>query len=216
VDLEVRCAWALTANNPRISGELARRAVWIHLKPQREDPSQRKGFRHANIEAWTRLNRERLQGAFLTILQAWVAQGQRRSAHRLGSYESWAEVIGGALTCAGLGAHFLSNREEMSAYLDAETDDLKAFVIAWWQEHRSAPAAASDLHQLACDQELLADDLGSGNAASQKIRLGKLLGGRLNGRIFDLGGGVVVEVGRAGGQTNKKSGLYKLTPQGPQ
>ncbi len=228
VTIEVRCAWALTANNPKLTGELTRRGVWIHLAPNMEDPSRRQGFVHENIEAWTMQNRAMLQHAFLVLIQYWIAKGAMPGrGGRLGSYESWSAVLGGIfeaaqeayeegaekpwMQCKGLVGHFLGNIDAMRAYLDGESGGLRAFVAAWWAEHGRQLVKTGTLVDLANDQGLLGRELGSGNTKSQTTRLGMLLSGKLQGRVFTMPTATVkVEQSSVAG-----SATYKLTPQEP-
>jgi hypothetical protein len=50
----IRCAWLATANNPTMSGEMARRSIRIRIDPKVDQPWKRDGFKHTNLLAWTR------------------------------------------------------------------------------------------------------------------------------------------------------------------
>jgi hypothetical protein len=63
---------------------------------------------------WVHANRGELVWSLLTLAQAWVAVGKPRGAVTLGSYESWARVIGGILDVAGIQG-FLGNVKEFQA-----------------------------------------------------------------------------------------------------
>src|SRR5207245_8492640 len=83
--------------------ELARRTVWIRLDAKIERPWGRSDFKHHPIRAWVDQHRAELVWALLVLVQHWIGCG--RPAFRtctLGSYESWAEVIGGILDTAGI------------------------------------------------------------------------------------------------------------------
>src|SRR5262249_23058075 len=54
---------AVTGNNVMLSNEMTGRAVLIALDPKMEDPSTRTGFRHPDLETWTRHERGRLLAA---------------------------------------------------------------------------------------------------------------------------------------------------------
>jgi len=133
VDLPVRCAWAATGNNLRVSAPLARRFVPIRLDAELERPWYRGGFRHPGIEAFALAQRPALAWAALTIAQHWVAAsasptGAPVGATRIG-YSSYESVIGGILRHAGING-FLDNHEEFTQVEDEE-DDLAPFLAAW-------------------------------------------------------------------------------------
>jgi putative DNA primase/helicase len=102
--LPIRCLWIATGNNPEFSNEMARRLVRIRLDANVERPWQRSGFRHPDLMTWVRANRARLVAACLTLCQAWIAAGRPRGTRTIGSYENWAQVIGGVLEVAGIPA----------------------------------------------------------------------------------------------------------------
>lgn len=120
--------------------------------------------------------------AVLTLIQHWVSVGRPTWTGRMGSFEAFAEVVGGILESCGV-SNFLGNRAHLVAKVDAETSEIAAFVDRWWNEHRNEAMKASELHALATRAELLGFALGDGNERSQKIRMGKRLG-LWEGRIF--------------------------------
>ncbi len=180
----IRCVWIATGNNPQFSNELARRLVRIRLDAHVDQPWRRDGFRHPNLLAWVRANRARLVAACLTLGRAWIAAGMPRHHHTLGSFEAWAEVMGGILDAAGVPG-FLANLDEMYEAADAEGATWRVFVALWWQRHGTAEVGTGDLHALAlaCEPPL---PLGAGTEHAQRIRLGKALG-RMRDRVFALG-----------------------------
>lgn len=181
--LPVRCVWIATGNNPEFSNEMARRIVRIRLDAHVERPWQRAGFRHPDLMTWVRANRARLVAAALTLCQAWIAAGRPRGTRTIGSYENWAQVLGGVLELAGIEG-FLGNIEELMEASDAEGAVWRSFVSAWWDRFGTAEVGTNDLYEtaLTCEPPL---PLGSGNDRSQRIRLGKALG-RLRDRVFQL------------------------------
>jgi phage/plasmid primase-like uncharacterized protein len=181
--LPIRCAWIATGNNPEFSNEMARRIVRIRLDAHVERPWQRAGFRHPDLMTWVRANRARLVTACLTLCQGWIAAGRPRGTGTIGSYENWAQVLGGVLETAGIDG-FLGNLEEMMQASDAEGSVWRSFVSTWWDRFGTAEVGSNDLYEtaLTCEPPL---PLGSGNDRSQRIRLGKALG-RLRDRVFQL------------------------------
>ena len=146
--LPIRCLWIATGNNPEFSNEMARRLVRIRLDANVERPWQRADFRHPDLMVWVRANRARLVAACLTLCQAWIAAGKPRGKKTIGSYENWAQIVGGVLETAGIPG-FLGNLEEMMAASDSEGAGWSAFIAAWWDRFGTAEVGAADLFDLA-------------------------------------------------------------------
>ncbi|OHC75209.1 MAG: ATPase [Rhodospirillales bacterium RIFCSPLOWO2_02_FULL_58_16] len=182
--MPVHCAWVATGNNPRLSNEIARRSVRIRLDAHVDRPWRRNGFRHPDLLSWVRANRATLVAACLTLGRAWVVAGRPRyRATTMGSFESWAETMGGILDVVGVPG-FLANSEELYESSDAEGIMWRSFVAAWWDRHGTTQVGAADLFQIAgqCEPPL---PLGNGNERSQRTRLGKSLG-HMRDRVFAI------------------------------
>jgi putative DNA primase/helicase len=181
----IRCTWIATGNNPEFSNEMARRIVRIRLDARVDQPWRREGFRLPNLLAWVRANRARLVAACLTLGRAWIAAGMPRHKTTIGSFESWAEVIGGILDVAGVPG-FLTNLDDMLEAADADGAMWRLFIAQWWDRFGSAEVGTGDLYELAanCEPPL---PLGTGGERSQRTRLGKALG-RMRDRVFVVGG----------------------------
>jgi hypothetical protein len=77
-------------------------------------------------------NRGRLVAAALNILRSWIAAGRPPGeGHFLGSYEQWSEVLGGALSHAGVKG-FLGNKERVYETAVPETKENHSLIAAWW------------------------------------------------------------------------------------
>jgi hypothetical protein len=181
--LPIRCLWIATGNNPEFSNEMARRLVRIRLDANVEQPWQRAGFRHPDLMVWIRANRARIVAACLTLCQAWIAEGKPRGTKTIGSYENWAQVIGGVLDIAGIPG-FLGNLEDMMAASDSEGAGWSAFIAAWWDRFGTAPVGAADLFDIAtfCDP---APPMSGGTERAQKTAFGISIS-RMRDRVFRL------------------------------
>ena len=113
-----------------------------------ERPWQRSGFRHPDLMVWVRANRARLVAACLTLGRAWIAAGRPRGTRTIGSYESWAQIMGGVLEVAGIEG-FLGNIDEMMEASDSEGAVWRSFVSAWWDRFGTAEVGTGDLFDLA-------------------------------------------------------------------
>ena len=167
--------WLATANNPILSMELTRRSVRIRLDARVDRPWLRDGFRHSNLVDWTRNHRAQIIRACLTLLQAWIDQGQPMYQGRfLGGFEDWSSTMGGILDTARVPG-FLDNLEELYAAADRESEDWRELTQLWWQGFHATPVGISELLALCWQHDLLFDVIGNGNARSQSSRLGRAL-----------------------------------------
>jgi hypothetical protein len=166
--------WLLTGNNPKLSMELARRCVRIRIEPREERPHLRKNFKHAPFLDWVHENRPALVRAAIILVKAWMAAGKPLSAHRLGSFERWAQTIGGILEVAGIPG-FLGNLEALYETADLEGEAWREFISVWWEEYATAPQRVVDLVELCEQRNLLSGVRGDGSPRSQQTKLGYAL-----------------------------------------
>ncbi len=101
-DLPWRTVLMATGNNLTFKADTARRVTLCQLDCRHETPEDRDDFQHSNIEAHTLENRHRLAVAALKILRAFVVANRPYGGKRLGSYESWSDLICGAIVYAGM------------------------------------------------------------------------------------------------------------------
>lgn len=176
VELPVRCVWALTGNNPTFGPDMVRRFVRCRLDPDVDQPFLRpkEQFKHENLRGWAAEHRGELIWAALVLIQSWLrAGGPRFRAKTLGSYEGWAETIGGILEHAGIEG-FLGNVATFLETADVEGNVWRDIVGAWWEEHRGNPVKAADLFPLAKEAEGLYlkgnDDLARTKSLAHQIK----------------------------------------------
>jgi len=173
MSVPVRCHWLMTANNPTMTTEIARRTIRIRIDPKQDRPWQRTGFRHENLIAWTEEHRADLVHAALVLIQAWIAAGKPKGTVTLGSFERWATVMGGILDNAGITA-FLDNLNEFYEAADTEGAVWRQFVAVWWAQHRDAEVGVKGLFDLTDQVEGF--DLGKGTDKALRTTFGKQLG----------------------------------------
>ena len=126
----IDCAWLATGNNVELSTDLARRVVRCRLDRGMERPWEFKPLR-PNIRPYTIQNRHLLVSAALTLCGAWIEAGRPSSGASLGSFEAWAEVVGGILAYAEQPG-FLANVREMYEMADPTHVEWRALVLEWW------------------------------------------------------------------------------------
>jgi hypothetical protein len=180
-----RAVWLVTANNPDLSMEIARRSLRIRIEPTNDRPWERGGFKHSPLTRWIDENRAALVQAVLVLVRAWQANGSPRGHRTLGSFEAWAEILGGILTVAGIPG-FLENSEELYMVADQDSREWREFVQAWWDDYADDPQTVKTLLGLAKDKDMLASVLGDKSDHSQAIRLGKALAANRNRRFGTL------------------------------
>jgi len=173
MSVPVRCHWLMTANNPTMTTEIARRTIRIRIDPKQDRPWQRTGFRHKNLIAWTEEHRADLVYATLVLIQSWIAAGKPKGTVTLGSFERWATVMGGILDNAGI-AGFLDNLNEFYEAADTEGAVWRQFVAVWWAQHRDAEVGVKGLFDLTDQVEGF--DLGKGTDKALRTTFGKQLG----------------------------------------
>ena len=177
INIPVRCVWAVTGNNVKLSSEIARRAIRIRLdakmdRPWTREPEQ---FKYPQILKWVKEHRNELVRAVLTLVQTWITEGQPKAQAKmptLGMFEDWQYVIGGILEIAGIPG-FLSNLEEFYEASDTQGVILRTFIEAWWERFHEDPVITSDLYNLIIEDEIPVF-LGRGKTErGQKVYLGQ-------------------------------------------
>jgi hypothetical protein len=200
IQIPQRCVWIATANNPVLSQEIVRRTVRIRLDAKSDRPWLNRKFKYPNLREWVAMHRADLVHACLVLIQAWIAAGKPvgnlNVGNLIGSFESWAMLMGGILKIAGIDG-FLSNLNDFYEESDAEGAGWRAFVTAWFAKFDSSPVGVSSLYELiSSSQEPIEIGLGEGSEQSRKIRLGKRLT-QMRERVFD--GFRICEAGKVNG-----------------
>jgi hypothetical protein len=181
--------WMSTGNAYRLGGDLERRCYTIAMRPPTDRPYERSNFRHADLRAWVRDNRERLLSDLFTIAVAWVRAGKPRSSIRMGSFEEWSAVIGGVLEHAGV-TGFLGNFQSQMDNSCSESVSIRAFLQQWHDSFGVKPKSADDIQlSLMSNQDLQAsmphhlNRTYIGDIIHFKQKLGKFLASQLGRQI---------------------------------
>ncbi len=85
-----------TGNNVVIAKDTSRRTLLARLEPREERPEIREGFALADLLGYVRANRSAIVRDALTILRGY-ATSNINAGIRIGSYEKWSAVVGGAV-----------------------------------------------------------------------------------------------------------------------
>lgn len=190
ITLAQRATWLATGNNIILRGDLPRRCYWVRLDAKKARPWKRGGFKHPDLLRWVSENRGALVGALLTIARAWFAAGKPKAdgVPRLGSFESWAEIVGGMVEFAGIPG-FLGNLEALYEKADEAGAEWEEFLSAWSKSCGESPVTVAELvEKIKMDDELrgavppdLAEVLDKGQGSFSR-RLGKALSSRAGTR----------------------------------
>jgi len=214
--LPVRCAWVMTANNPILSMEIARRYVRMRLVPDVARPWLRDVFKHDDLIGWVMTNRGRLIWAALTMIRYGI-QHNPHNMHRIGSFEKWADVLGNILDAIGV-CGFLTNINDIYEQSDVETTMWTNLVSVWWDTHKITDMLASELYTLAEDNKIDIPLHGK-NEHALKISMGRAVA-KMKDRVFSIdvkGVPLVVRIVKCT-QTINRSVLWRLdniTPDPP-
>src|ERR687897_2861968 len=146
VTVSQRATWIATGNNIQLRGDLPRRCYWIRLDARESRPWQRENFKHPDLLGWVAKNRGQLVHALLTLARAWFAAGKPKAQNlpRLGSFEAWAETVGGMVAFAGIPG-FLGNLSALYDKADEGNAEWEEFLHAWWETFAESPVTVAQL-----------------------------------------------------------------------
>lgn len=197
--------WIATGNNTEYSDEIARRNMPIRLDAGVERPEERSNFRHPNLKEYVRQNRVQLLSAVLSLVQAWVHEGMPRGSASIGSFESWAAVMGGILDVAGIPG-LLGGRENLHAHSDRETEEWGAFLHSWHDTFGQRPVTAGEVFEDILKPHSLLLDIWAGRSAiAAQQRIGHALKSRRD-RVF-----AGLRLSAAGQDGATRNAAYRVT-----
>lgn len=184
----VESTFMCSGNNIRVAREIPRRCYWININANTEMPWLRNNFRKKMIKIWTTENRGYVIDALLTIVRAWLVANRPQGHYKkIGTYESWSEIIGGILTYAGV-VGFLENAEQEYDKQDFVRAEWEIFLRAWWRKYKNEPQVLRYIYDdfiIDKDRELTP----FGEALPEKFRV-KIEDSRKNGFLTSLGMGL--------------------------
>lgn len=201
--IPVSTIWMMTANNPQLSLEIARRTVRIRLDSRRDRPWERDGFLHPNLLGWVHRERAALIRAALILIQRWLRAGQPTTTTKpLGSFEAWSRVIGGILQHSGY-EDFMANRQDLYEEADAEGVIWRAFVGRWWATYQTQVVGTAELFPIAGE----VDGFPLGKATTERGQK-TALGMQIRKRRDQVIGDVAIKAG----PSSNNAGQWRLLP----
>ncbi len=119
VNLPIRNLWAVTLNNPELSGETFRRTARVRLDAKMSNPESRAQtlFRHNPLIRYVRENRGILVSAFVAVAKAGIGESAT-ALPAMGSYESWVSALAPVLETNSYGGFMANIEEDRESSLD--------------------------------------------------------------------------------------------------
>lgn len=151
---------AVTGNNPKATGEIVKRTVPIVLQPLSDAPQDRTDFRHPDIGEYAIINRRRILGVLIAMVESWRANGAKRSAVPFGGFGRWAGIVGGILEMHGF-TSWMKNQKAWSSRTDPRGNDLRSFVGEWGRVYGENVMAAKELWGMCKSNEWFIELLGA-------------------------------------------------------
>lgn len=202
----VNAIFCLTANNGRMSADLAGRAVWIRIDPQVEDPTEREGFRHPDLEGWAVANRKQLVAAAIAMVRHWSAKGKPEGKKTKASYVQWSRIVGGILEACGIEG-FLQNDKALKSAVNDEEETWLPFYSEWAEQFGWDPVTTHSLVKMAVEKDLLGSVVAT--AKSEK-GIQTAIGRAINARVDMVYHGAAIRKSTM----SKGYSRFKLEPVG--
>ncbi|MEO8593813.1 MAG: hypothetical protein ABI759_10870 [Candidatus Solibacter sp.] len=207
-----QAVWFATGNNMSFSREMARRVCRIKIDPKMAHPETRTGFKRKDdaLVSWVLRERGAVVAALITMTLAWMTAGSpKATVPRIGSFDVWAETIGGILDFAGVKG-FLENLTDVRTDADEESEDWEAFLTAWARAYGDAEVSARSIADDFMHKEILAgllpEELGDPTGVTLGKRLGKALARKAGTRF----GQRELRVERGGIDSHTRIGTWRV------
>lgn len=169
---ELRSVWIATGNNIGFKAELARRVIAVDMESDLENPEDRTGFKYSHVRDHVTAIWPSLAVAALTILRGYHLAGRpHHGGQRLGSFETWDELVRGALVWAGVGDPD-GARGRLREEADQDRDELRGALVAWATAFGQMRVTCAEvMEKVAKDAELAAalSGLVTGHLTAKRI-----------------------------------------------
>lgn len=172
VDVPNRMVVAMSANNPRATGELVKRTVPIVLAPKNDHPELRDDFVHPDALGYAAQQRPKVIAALLGMVENWRSAGKPVSPLRMGGFERWAATVVSILRFNGA-REVMENYRAWCKAANDEGADLEALVEAWAAKHGHEPVTTSKILDLIESTGTFLSVLAKPSRQSQLASLGK-------------------------------------------
>lgn len=172
-----------TGNNVHATGEISKRIVPIRLMPPTETPETRQDFRHPDLLSYVTVERARVLGALLGLLDHWRAQGRPLHKAGFGGFERWTAVVGGILHAAGY-PEWLTNMAEWRGVTDDSGQEHRTLIDAWHDRYQGNWVSARLVFDLAAELDLYGWIDRNPAERAKRTAFGIKVLNRIVGRVF--------------------------------
>jgi hypothetical protein len=126
--------------------DLSARARFITLSFNDEDPNGRQ-FTNPDLHGWILENRSELLSAFAGLISYWDSMGRPNGPTPFSSFPKWAKVVGGIMTCCGLGDPCASQRGQTLTSA-VESDDMQKLFEFAFEKYHDLQIERKDLYEI--------------------------------------------------------------------
>jgi hypothetical protein len=124
ITVPLRVVWITTGNNIGFKRTLSRRVIPIDLDARCETPEDRTGWLHDDLMEFVAEQRPQLVTDALTILRAFILAGRpHHGGPRMGSFESWDDLIRSCIVWTGLADPASTDPEKGRGRIRSQADD---------------------------------------------------------------------------------------------
>lgn len=136
-----------TGNNVKATQEIVRRSVPIWIIPTTDTPEARTDFRHPDLSAYVAEQRRDVLAALVSMVVRWRDGERPKGLVPKGSFDRWAEIVGGVLLFSGF-AGWRSNERAWQRAADTAGEDLRTLADLWWGKHEGEKISTSQIFDL--------------------------------------------------------------------
>jgi DNA polymerase-1 len=162
----------------------------LDLEFYEENPNGR-DFRRPDLHGWISANRPLVLGAVAAVVRHWIHCGRPPGKTPFNSFPEWARVVGGIMTCCGLGDPCLPHQQSARIGGDGHERAMRAIYRIGYAAHPDEWITKPQLFEALdaapeADSEALVSFMVGGELTSKeaRMRIGKSLN-KFNGRHLE-------------------------------
>lgn len=164
--------WLMTGNNARLSGDMTRRVLEVHIDPKCSDPAART-FAITDLMGWMEQHRSEYIAALLTVARGWVLAGAPSETDRSDNFATWRGSLRGLLHWAGVPGTFGYTDDTDTAAVSDDAVEWHAFLEALREAFGSERFGSKDVVAALRDPER---GIARGSAGNPRIDPDSLAG----------------------------------------
>lgn len=168
--LENNLTIVATANNPRATGEIVRRAIPITLQPEDDAPELRSTFKHPQLFKYVLKRRPRIWAVMMKLVENWKEAGRPSTSAKMGGFEGWISSMSGIMMLAGAD-RWMTNWRSWVKQADPEGEDLKDLCSIWKTNYGNSITHAKEILQIAEENDLFGPLLNKSRTTQGRLTL---------------------------------------------